>query len=252
LQLAVVGGGAGGVELAFCLPQHVREVCPGREFETTLIDSGARILAGMPRSTATAAQQELVRRKVLLVLGQGVQEVVDGQLVFDDGSRRAVDLVLWAAGAEAPPLLAQCNLPVDERGFLLTRATLQTTAGLPIFAVGDSGTPRGAVFPKAGVHAVRQGPVLWGNLHRLLSGQPLLEYKPQKSFLSILATGDRSAILSYWGLTFQGRWCWRLKDAIDRKYVEAYQDYSAPPPAWPALDEAGKVCDDSDSWPRDR
>ena len=102
----------------------------------------------------------------------------------------------------------------------------EVTADAPIFAVGDTASCPEDPLPKAGVYAVRQGPVLWDNLGRLLRGEALMEYQPQRGFLSLLATGDRSAILSYKGLTFRGRWCWRLKDRIDGRFMDKYQDYS--------------------------
>jgi selenide,water dikinase len=278
LRVAVVGAGAGGVEIAFCLPRRVREVLnseapssvgstivrskelqllgggsdatpsnggsQGTEvpyykqegapaFELTLVDAASRILPTMPEKTAAAARAELDRRGVRLLLGQGVREIADATLVLDDGSRHPVDLVLWATGAQPPELLSHLGLPTDDRGFLLTDRTLRTIAGLPIFVVGDSGAIQDAPTPKAGVYAVRQGPFLWANLHRQLAGQPLLEYEPQPGFLSALATGDGRAILSYKGMTFHGRWCWRLKDYIDGRFMDKYQDYSPMPMTWP-------------------
>ena len=236
LQVAVVGAGAGGVEITFCLPERLRQICGQHPFELSLIDAADTILAGMPSGTISIACQELKRRGVRLLLGRAVEQVTQGEILLSDGSRHAADLVLWATGAKPPELLAGLGLPMDQQGFLLTEATLKSTAEVPVFAVGDCGSIRGQTAPKAGVYAVRQGPVLWGNLHRQLSGQPLLEYRPQPGFLSILATGDRRAILHYKGLTFHGRWCWRLKNRIDSRFMDKYQDYSTLPMAWPSAD----------------
>ena len=125
---------------------------------------------------------------------------------------------------------------------MLTRATLQTVADAPIFAVGDAGTIQGSRTPKAGVYAVRQGPFLWRNIERMLRGQPLEEYVPQRGFLSLLATGDGRAILSYKGLAFHGEWCWRLKDYIDSRFMDKYQDYTPAMAAPPVEDKSPMRC----------
>ncbi|HEV3339897.1 MAG TPA: selenide, water dikinase SelD, partial [Pirellulales bacterium] len=236
IEMAVVGGGAGGVEIACCLPAHLERHWPNLRFRLTLVDRGREILPGASAGVIRLARRVLDERGVELLLGRGAQRVSQGGLLFDDGSSRAVDLAVWAAGAAAPPLLAQLGLPCDEEGFLLTRPTLQTVADAPIFVVGDSGSCPEQPRPKAGVYAVRQGPILWENIQRMLRRHPLAEYRAQKGFLSLLATGDRRAILSYKGFAARAAWCWKLKDYIDGRFMDKYQDYrprTMPAPAAP-------------------
>lgn len=225
LRAAIVGGGAGGVEIAFCLPGRVRAVLGDVPLEITLIDAHDQLAAGVQRRTAERVRQNLEARGVRLMLGRRVKGVVQGEILLENDEPVEVDLVLWATSATAPPLLRSFGLPTDDEGFLLTRATLQTTAGDPIFAVGDTGTIEGDRTPKAGVYAVRQGPVLWENLARLLDGRPLKEYVPQKGFLKLLNRGDGRAIGEYKGVAFEGRWAWKLKDFIDGRFMDKYQDY---------------------------
>lgn len=225
MELAVVGAGAGGVEITFCLPSHLRRNWPDLDYRIALIDVGDEILPGANKKAIGLARRELARRGVEVLLERRVTEVADGQLRFADGTTRPIDVAIWATGAAAPPLLARLGLPTDDRGFLLTRPSLDTVAGAPIFAVGDCGTCPQRPHPKAGVHAVRQGPVLWENVRRLFSGQPLVDYRPQRRFLSLMATGDRRAILSRGRLAFHAAWCWQLKDYIDGRFIDKYQDY---------------------------
>jgi selenide,water dikinase len=133
------------------------------------------------------------------------------------------DVVLWATGAAAPPVLSRMGLPTDAGGFLLTTNTLQSTGSASVFAVGDTGSIDGVPTPKAGVYAVRQGPVLWSNLQRMMSTAPLRRYAPQRTFLRLVNTGDGRAIGEWRGLSFEGVWCRRLKDIIDRGFVGRYQ-----------------------------
>jgi selenide,water dikinase len=224
LRVAVVGGGAGGVEVTCCLPPHVRAVLGDVPLELTLIDAREDVVAGMRPGTIARVRRRLERRGVTLRTGRRVVAVGDGLVGLDDGATIAADLVLWATNAAAPPILSAIGLPTDDRGFLLTEPTLQTVADPFIFAVGDTGTIRASPTPKAGVYAVRQGPILRENLGRVLDGRPPRPYVPQRGFLKLLNTGDGRAIGEFHGLSFEGRWCWRLKDRIDRRFIARFQD----------------------------
>lgn len=227
VRIAIVGGGAGGVELALCLPAHLRERLGGQaRFEQTIVSTDERLLPGSRAATARRVGRVLQRRAVRVVTGRRVTQVNGGQLALDDGAIMEADLILWLTSAAAPSLLAALGLPTDPRGFLLTTDTLQTTAGDPIFAVGDTGTIAGLQMPKAGVFAVRQGPVLWENIQRTLAAAPLRRYTPQPGFLKLLNTGDGRAIGEWKGVSFEGAWGWWLKNAIDRRFVRRYQDYT--------------------------
>ncbi|MFM7846475.1 MAG: NADH dehydrogenase subunit, partial [Planctomycetota bacterium] len=129
------------------------------------------------------------------------------------------DLVIWLADAVGAPILSTLGLPTDERGFLLVKRTLQSTADERIFVVGDAGTIERERLPKAGVFAVRQGPILWENIQRSLRGEPLIDYQPQRRFLQLLSLGDGRAIASYGRWSLSGRWAWLLKDFIDRRFM---------------------------------
>ena len=244
LRLAVVGAGAGGVEIAFCLPARVRRVCGEVPIELSLLDRNDRLTAGGSPRAATLVQRELEAREVKLVFGQAVTRLDDKQLTLADGRELAVDLVVWVTTASGAPLLSRLGLATDANGFLLTRSTLQSIDDGRIFVVGDSGTCPERPAPKAGVYAVRQGPILWENLRRSLTNEPIVAFEPQRGFLSLLATGDRRAILSYKGLAFHGAWCWRLKDHIDSRFMEMHQDYRPMPhsPTTMPLDNSPMRC----------
>ncbi|MDG1893276.1 MAG: selenide, water dikinase SelD, partial [Fuerstiella sp.] len=112
---------------------------------------------------------------------------------------------------------------LDDRGFIATNATLQSVSEHPVFAVGDTGSIVREELPKAGVYAVRQGPILWENIQRSLRSQPLTTYVPQPSFLKLLNTGDGRAIGEWKGRSFCGRWVKRLKDRIDGRFMNMFR-----------------------------
>ena len=224
LQIVIVGGGAAGIELALCLEQHKHELeLPA---DVRIVDGNAAILPGYSPKTIRQVSKLLKLRGIDLHLGSPVIDCDDegpSSLVLENGERIRADLVIWAAGASPPMALRGFELPKSERGFLAARRTLQTTADAPIFISGDTADIEGALVPKAGVYAVRQAPVLWKNLRRHFAGKPLVEYRPQRGFLSLMSCGDGTAILDYKGFTSHSAWAWALKDWIDRRWMKRFR-----------------------------
>ena len=160
------------------------------------------------------------RTRVTAVTGHGVEIEALGR-----SSTLPAGLTVWVTGAAPPPLLATIGRPTDDRGFLLVDETLRSPADERIFGAGDCVTlAHRPQTPKAGVYAVRQAPVLWKSLRAALEGASRHPaYRPQKEFLSILNTADGRALLRWRGLVSHSRWAWRLKDRIDRRFLEKYR-----------------------------
>ena len=142
----------------------------------------------------------MAARGVGVITGKRVTRIEDKVVVCADGFQIPADIVVLAAGAAPPPVVENMTLPKDPRGFLLTHDTLQSTGPANVFAVGDSGTVADAGTPKAGVYAVRQGPVLWNNIAALVRGEPLTPYEPQHDFLRLLNNRRRQGVDGLQGL----------------------------------------------------
>ncbi len=221
LRIAVVGGGAAGVELALTLESRLRSA--GCAVEVGLLDSGPRLLASDAGRAARLAHAELSRRGIRWRANARVDAVEKDAIVID-GAAEPCDLAVWATGAAPQPLLARSSLPLDERGFVRVRETLQVVDHDDLFAVGDCAVLDAHPWvPRAGVYAVRQGPVLDANLRARAAERPLRAYRPQRNFLSLLNLGDRRALASKWGFSASGSWAWRLKDAIDRRFMSRFR-----------------------------
>lgn len=225
-RVAVVGGGVAGLEITLCLPRRLRQWLGDHPFEQLLVTGTRPLGNGLLAKTQRCIRNELAERQVRVLEGERVVRVGAGQVETNAGTVEDVDLVIWATSAVAPPLLGKLGLPTDDKGFLLTRPTLQSVADVPVFAVGDSGTIENSETAKAGVFAVRQGRFLWENIQRTLRQERLQEYHPQRDFLKLLNLGDGRAVAEYKGVSVAGRWPWLLKDQIDRRFMDKYQDYS--------------------------
>lgn len=223
LAVNIVGAGVGGIEVAFCLTQRLKQEYQGN-FTIRVICGSAMGKGLLPKTVEHVRNQ--MRKKDIQVFEQRRVVAVDHQgVVLADETRLESDLTFWVTSAEASDFLRSIELPHDKRGFLLTRPTLQSIRRDNVFVVGDSGTLEDSPTDKAGVYAVRQGPVLWDNLKRSVRGSILSRYKPQKGYLKLINLGDGRAIAEYKGRSIVGAWSWNLKDRIDRRFMRMYQNY---------------------------
>ncbi len=106
-RIVIVGAGAGGVEVAFCLPAHVKQVLGGETPELAIVSASGDLPAGAAAATQRRVRRELHRRQVGLKLQRRVTAVRDGQVHFDDGQYTDCDLVIWATHAVAAPWLTK-------------------------------------------------------------------------------------------------------------------------------------------------
>ena len=163
----------------------------------------------------------LAERGVEVVAGTATS-VESGAVHLADGRALVFDELFWATEASATPWLAETGLKLDAKGFIEVAQTLESASHAGVFAAGDVASIRGFALPKAGVYAVREGPVLAENLRRAASGDALKAYKPQRRTLALITTGERYAVGARNGLTVEGAWVWRWKDWIDRRFMRRY------------------------------
>jgi pyridine nucleotide-disulfide oxidoreductase family protein len=222
-RVVVVGGGAAGVELAIGLASRSGTARDGGQNAVTLIEAGECILAEHTPRFRFLAATVLERRGVAVHTGVRVDRVEGGRIRAGD-AKFDFDTLLWATGPAARPLPGASSLPTDRSGYLLVEPTLQCVDHPDIFGAGDCVTLRHAPgIARAGVYAVREGPVLADNLARRLRGDGLREYEPQRHWLSLMNTGDGRALLRYRRIALHSRAAWWLKDRIDRRFMRRFQ-----------------------------
>lgn len=230
--VTAVGGGAAGFESLLAVLARLRGMRPDRRVHGGLVTRGTTLLPGLSGAARRAALQALKRAGVTLQLGTD----------WCDTIARSSDLVLWATGAEAQAWqrdpARRGALAVSEHGFVRVDAQLRSVSHPQVFAVGDC-ADGSSPLPKAGVYAVRMAPVLTHNLRAALGHGEMQRYRPQHQFLALLATADGRAIASRGPFGAQGRWAWRWKDRIDRRFVGRFTvpggtpSDAAPPPRLP-------------------
>ena len=216
IEIAIVGGGATGVELAAelhnaasALRHYGLEVFDESRIVVTLIEAGPRILPALPERLAAAARTELENLGVRVLTGARVVEVRPGEVVTDAGVIPA-DLRLWAAGVRGADLLREIGgLETSRTNQLLVRPTLQTTRDERIFAIGDcacfipSGDTR-PVPPRAQA-AHQMASTAFHNLKAMVTARGTLEEFVYRDKGSLVSLSRFSTVGSLMGSLIGGR-----------------------------------------------
>jgi selenide,water dikinase len=223
LSLAVVGGGAGGVELCAAMQHRLQNEASSGLAHLVLLTDTESMLPGHPARVRRVFERVLRERGIDVRRHAKVTSLSPGKLHFSDGSSLAADYAIVATAASAPEWIGASGINVDALGFIAVNDHLQSVSHRNVFASGDIASMVAHPRPKAGVFAVRQGPILYENLRRALGGGSLLRYIPQKNALALISTGGKRAVASWSGIAFEGNWVWRWKDRIDRRFVATYR-----------------------------
>jgi selenide, water dikinase len=230
--IAVVGAGAGGVELTLAMQFRLRNELKAinrnpDDLAFHLFTNIATILPTHNAGVRKRFEAVLAERGVVLHVNAAVNQVRVGSLQTASGEALDADEIIWVTRAGGAPWLKQTGLALDDEGFIQVNDNLQTLTDPSIFAAGDIASMVNYKLEKAGVFAVRQGPPLTENLRRAVEGAALQAYRPQTSWLALISTGDQYAVASRAWLGFAGSWVWQWKDWIDKRFMRKFQDFPA-------------------------
>lgn len=205
LDVAIVGGGATGIELSAQLHQATRllsaygldNVKPD-DIRIHIIEAAPSLLPGLPERLSTATHQQLTRLGIEVHLGERVVEVTRQAVTTHSGRVIPAALKVWAAGVKAPDFLHElAGLETNHINQIKVRQTLQSTLDDDIFAIGDCcccpwPEKNGFVPPRA-QSAHQQASLTLTNITRKLSGQSLLDYRYQ-DYGSLVSLGRYSTV----------------------------------------------------------
>ena len=237
LRIGIVGGGAGGVELALTMQARLCQLFGAGGLSPDLVDvhlfHRQPNLMIDPNGVGKCFYQLLTRRGIQLHLGETVRQIavlpksasspLEKVIHCESGTQTTCDEIFWVTQATAPTWLKASGLATDDRGFILVNDTLQSTSHPDVLATGDIATTIHHPRPKAGVFAVRQGKPLVANLRAIASGCPPSPFYPQKCHLALIGTGMAQAV-AVWGRYWVGplSWLWDWKDGIDRRFMSQF------------------------------
>jgi len=195
LRLAIVGGGATGVELAAEL-YHVADLLKiygmpdmsAKRLKIDLIEAGPRILPALPVRIANAAKSELAKLgvsirenvRVTSANAQGFLANSGASTAGNDGELIAADLMVWAAGVKAPDFIQQLALfETNRNGQIIVKPTLQSTINDRIYVIGDCCAceqPDGSWVPPRAQSAHQMASLVYDNIVLARQDKPLRDY----------------------------------------------------------------------------
>ena len=206
INIAIVGAGATGVELAAELHHAAQQLAAyglnrirPENMRITLIEAGPRVLPALPERIARPVHQTLEKLGVTVLTGAAVSEVTADGLQTADGNFIPASLKVWAAGIRAPAFLRELDgLESNRINQLQVRPTLQTTLDDDVFAFGDcAACPQpgsdGRNVPPRAQAAHQQASLLAKSLRLKISGQPLPEYR-YRDYGSLISLSSFSAV----------------------------------------------------------
>ncbi|MFM9901697.1 MAG: NAD(P)/FAD-dependent oxidoreductase [Polaromonas sp.] len=211
LTVAIVGGGATGVELSAELHAAARvlgnygfdHINPEKDLQIVLVEAGPRLLAQLPERLGLAAERELRKLAIEVHTNEKVVEVTADGLKMASGKVISSALTVWAAGVKAPDFLKTLGttiesaegtdggtLEVNRLNQLMVNGNLQTTLDPSIYAFGDCAAcpqPGGTWVPPRAQAAYQQAMYLTKALPQLIAGKTVsgYVYKDQGSLVSL-------------------------------------------------------------------
>jgi len=226
LDVAIVGGGATGVELAAELDKMRHElneygavgIDAVKDTRMTLIERVPRLLPGLPEELAESTEKELTARGVEVRTGEAVSRVTSTGVHTESGDFIPARFSVWAAGIRGQPFLATlAGLETSNRDQVLVKRTLQSTVDDDIFAMGDCaacplGDEDGRFVPPRAQAADQQSKFLVAQLPRFLAGRELhtYTYRDRGSLVSLDDTAVGTLMGALLGnVTFEG-WAARM------------------------------------------
>lgn len=202
LTLVVVGGGFTGVEATGEIVELFHSV--GRfypnveknDVRIVLVEGGNTLLPGLPARMGEYSARDLRRRGVDVITGDGVRSADDDGLELSSGRRIETRTIVWSAGVRPRALAVSGDLPRAKNGTISVGQDMRVPGLQGVWALGDCAsipTGEGGFYPPTAQHAIREGPVLAGNIVAALRGTPTRPFR--YSALGMMASlGARKAV----------------------------------------------------------
>jgi selenide,water dikinase len=211
ISIAVVGAGTTGFEVACALASRL----DGKEPKVGIrvVDADAGVLADREPASRRLATRTLRARRIGLALGARVESLTPRGLRLASGAAVPADLVVWCTGAAPPAVLAGSGLALDQRSFAEVDGTLRSTS-------------HPAVFVTSRPDLLRDGDVLAHNVAVAAGAMPKKSFRTRRAPApppAILYAGGDSAIVSFGSMAREAGWALKLKDRLDRRFVERFR-----------------------------
>lgn len=211
LDVAIVGAGATGVELAAQLHQVTRQIAqygfetiePDRHIRLHILDAGPRILPALPEKLSDQVQGELERLGIQVHVSEKVTQVTAEGVHTASGLVIPAAIKVWAAGIKGPDFLAGLELGVNRINQLKVNGDLTSVDDDRIYAIGDCAAcamnERGDLVPPRAQAAHQQASFVARALTRRIRGQAFDKHYVYRDYGSLVTLGRYSTVGSLMG-----------------------------------------------------
>jgi NADH dehydrogenase len=215
LDIAIVGGGPTGVEMAGAFAELVRGPLrsdyadAANRVRVSIIEAGPRLVPSFSESLSNKTQKDLEKLGVKVLTTTSVKEVLPDSILTLDGNTIQANTTVWAAGVKGVPAMDLLHLPVT-RGRIDVSSTLQVTGYENVWAIGDIAGAVGAdgvPLPMVAPVAMQQGRFLAKQIQALAAAKPLENFK-YKDKGSMATIGRHKAIVEVKGIRISGPIAW--------------------------------------------
>ena len=223
LDVVIIGAGAAGVEMGLAIRSYSDKM--GGNINIRIVNSGQYILKDYKDSVSKKVLDRLSKSKIELCLNERIISASENVVVTQNHNKFSFDLLILASGTAASSSIKKSGFRVDEKGYMLINPYLQSVDHPYIFGVGDCVAFEDYSYvKKVGVYAIKEAPILWDNVLGYIGNRELKKYIPQKKYLSIISLGKKQGILYYKGLIIKGNLAWKIKDFVDRSFMERFKN----------------------------
>ena len=215
LDIAIVGGGPTGVEMAGAFAELVRGPLrsdyadAANRVRVSIIEAGPRLVPSFSESLSNKTQKDLEKLGVKVLTNTSVKEVLPDSIITLDGNAIPANTTVWAAGVKGVPAMDLLHLPVT-RGRIDVSSTLQVTGYENVWALGDIAGVVGAdgmALPMVAPVAMQQGRFLAKQIQALTAAKSLENFK-YKDKGSMATIGRHKAIVEVKGIRISGPIAW--------------------------------------------
>lgn len=221
MNIAIVGGGPSGVEIAGVLAEMKQTILPRDypDLDTScmhiyLINATPRLLGAMSERSSREAEKALKELGVEVMTNCMVTDYVDKELVLKDGQRISAETVIWVSGIKANNIDGIPTESIGHAGRILVDRFNRVKGLKDVYAIGDQCIVEGDEaypygHPQLAQVAIQQAKTLAKNLIRQENGETEQPFSYHN--LGTMATiGRKKAVVEIGKLKFGGFFAWLL------------------------------------------
>ena len=221
IKISIVGGGAAGVEVALALSIRLKKL--KQNHQIVLFQRSDKLIKNQHYKASQLALEKLQLAGIEVILRTEITKLSKERLYDVQGESYQTDFTFISTDAKAPLWFKSSKLPINEAGFIKVNESLHLDDDDCFYAAGDCIQFSSFSLAKAGVYAVRQGPVLKNNIfYKLGYKKKKITYKPQKTILGLIHCGEDETIYAKGKIVTSGKRYFQLKDYIDRKFMDNF------------------------------